>query len=155
MGFNPLLSVAAVLLFDGIFAAFGAVGTPLIAGLKTPLGLTDKETADTAVYSAWMLTATSFMLMGFKFHIYKQLQGDLQEKKQVLLLLLMAVVPMIIFAYLVPEYSSILAAVSMLLLSVVFFMKRKTNVNFKAWFPYLVLVALLLLPKLIAPLNTC
>lgn len=154
MGFNPLLSVAAVLLFDGLFAAFGAVGTPLIAGLKTPLELTEAAIANTAIYSVWMLAAASIVVLVFILRMYKKAEGPLERKKHVVLLLGMAILPMILFAYLLPEFSTILASVSMLLLSVLYFTRGKTNINAKAWMPYLVLVILLLLPKLIAPLSS-
>ena len=49
MGFSPALSITAVLLFNGLFAASGAVGTPVTVGLVGPLGL-EPETV-TRVYT--------------------------------------------------------------------------------------------------------
>lgn len=40
MGFDAVLSVAVVLMFDGLFALFGAVGTPLLTGMQLFKGAT-------------------------------------------------------------------------------------------------------------------
>ena len=42
LGYNAVLAVAVVLLFNGLFAIFGAVGTPLNIGMQVPLQLGDK-----------------------------------------------------------------------------------------------------------------
>lgn len=153
MGFQPLLSVAAVLLFNGFFAAFGAVGTPLLAGLKLPLLLDEITTAHTAVYTAWILLAAGVLLIIAITRMYQQQEGTIKAKGLVLLLVLSAFTPYVLFAYLLPEFATILSSVSMLVISIAVVAKNKKDLQLKPWLPYLSLVVLLLLPKLFAPLN--
>ncbi|MDX5348618.1 MAG: L-lactate permease, partial [Hymenobacteraceae bacterium] len=153
MGYQPLTAVTAVLLFDGLFAAFGAVGTPLLAGLKFTLNLDDAVTAQTGVYAAWLLVAAGVVVTVAVIWLYRKTEGAVNSWSGILLMFVSAFVPFVFFAYWLPEFATILASVLMLLVSVLVFTKGKPNINLKAWLPYLVLVLLLLLPKVIAPLN--
>ncbi|HSI90881.1 MAG TPA: L-lactate permease, partial [Adhaeribacter sp.] len=153
MGFRPLFSVVSVLLLDGFFAAFGAVGTPLLAGLALPLNLTDAVTAAIAINAAWMLAAAALPVLGFIAWQYQQQENQIGQKGTVLVLFAAAIIPFVGFAYLVPEFTTILASVSMLVISVLIVTGGKPRLDLKPWLPYAGLVVLLLLPKLIAPLG--
>lgn len=153
MGYHPLLSVACVLLFDGLFAAFGAVGTPLMAGLKVPLGLLEREVMESAVYASVLLVLAAVILLYFVARMYRKSEGEIKMKKWILLLYACALVPYVVSAFLFAELSTILASVVMLLVAVLIFYTKKSGADFRAWLPYGTLVILLLLPKLIAPLS--
>ena len=60
MGYPPVLSIAVVLLIDGFFAVSGAVGTPVIAGLELPLGLS----AET-VSAVYRVATLAIFVVGF------------------------------------------------------------------------------------------
>jgi lactate permease len=160
MGFNPLLSVISVLLIDGLMAAFGAVGTPLLAGLQANLKLTDPIIQRTAVYTSCMLSVAGIIIIWFIGRLYEKEENRIGNKLNLLFMFCSTFIPMVLFSFLWPEFSTILASVSMLLLCLIYFTITKTNkdkerrtFNISAWLPYLSLVALLLLPKIIHSLN--
>jgi lactate permease len=154
MGYAPLLSVTTVLLADGIFAVLGAVGTPLIAGLKLPLSLSDADTTSTAFLAVSWLMPAALVVAFFTWRYYKKQENEEVHVIRMIFLWLFALVPLLIFAYLIPEYATVLAAAFMLMISVVFLRDRSKPFRLGPWVPYLVLVLLLLLPKMIPFLNT-
>src|SRR5690606_30374783 len=70
LGFNAVLSVAVVLVFDGLFSMFGAVGTPLLTGLQIPLELSNVEVKNIAVLSAFTGVLVVAVLILFIFRMF-------------------------------------------------------------------------------------
>jgi lactate permease len=62
--------------------------------------------------------------------------------------------PLIGFSFFAGEFSVILAALCMLILSALLLKKGGQRLELKPWVPYLVLIGLLLLPKLVAPVKS-
>src|SRR5690606_13506335 len=108
MGFDAVLSVAVVLLFDGLFASFGAVGTPLITGLQFPLQLSDTDNQNIGFLSASLGIAVFFVLLFSIFSIYKRRHGALKFKRKITYLFLSFAFPYFLFAYFAPELATVL-----------------------------------------------
>lgn len=153
MGFNAILSVSVVLLFDGLFALFGAVGTPLITGMQLPLGLSNDQVAQIGLLSAVTVVLAGILIMFFIFRLFSRYHAPLQHKKEVWILYTFFSMPYCILAYLVPELATVLSAGIMLLAAVFYLKERNTKLNLRPWIPYATLALLLLLPKLWNPLN--
>lgn len=153
MGFDAVLSVSVVLLFDGIFALFGAVGTPVLVGLQLPLNLLPVQVQQISFLSAVLGVVSGIVLLLFIFRLFKQYQSPVKNKGRVFLLFLFFSVPFCIFAYWIPELATVLAAMLMLLASIFYLKQPGTRLNLKPWLPYLLLAVLLLLPKLFKPLG--
>ena len=153
MGYDAVLSVAVVLLFDGLFASFGAVGTPIITGLQFPLNLSDADSQNIALISAALGIVVFFVLLFAIFSIYKRRHGALEFKTKIIYLYLAFAFPYFFFAYLAPELATVLAALIMLCIAVLYLKSPNTAINFKPWIPYAVLALLLLLPKIFYPLS--
>jgi lactate permease len=64
------------------------------------------------------------------------------------------IVPFIGFTFFASEFSVILAALCMLVLSAAILKKGGQRIAYKPWLPYLALIILLLLPKLVVPLKS-
>jgi len=153
MGFNAILSVAVVLLFDGLFAYFGAVGTPIITGLQFPLNLSDTDNQYIALISASLGIVVFFVLLFFIFSIYKRRHGPLAYKRKIIFLYLSFAFPFFFFAYFAPELATVLAALIMLSFAVLYLKPNNASIDFKPWIPYAVLALLLLLPKIFYPIS--
>lgn len=153
MGFNAVLSVAVVLLFDGIFASFGAVGTPIITGLQFPLQLSDVDNQNIGLISAFLGIVVFFVLLFFTFYIYRRRHGALEYKRKIIYLYLSFSFPYFFFAYFATELATVLAALIMLLFALLYLKPQNTTINFRPWTPYAVLALLLLLPKIFYPLS--
>ncbi len=153
MGFNAVLSVSVVLLFDGLFAVFGAVGTPLLTGLQLPLGLSGEEVQQIGLISAVTGALVQVFVIFFIFRMFAGRQQPVEHKGKVLLLYSFFAVPFCVFGYFVPDLATVLAALSMLIISVLYLRTTGSKPDFRPWLPYAVLAVLLLLPKLFYPLN--
>lgn len=153
LGFSAVLSVSVVLLFDGMVALFGAVGTPILIGLQVPLGLSSGEVSNIGILAALMIALAGVVVLLLVFRMVAKEHGPLEHKKKVLVLYAFFAVPFCIFAWLVPELATILGALSMLGLSVLYLGRGKSKIDLKPWLPYGVLALLLLLPKLWEPLR--
>ncbi len=153
MGFNAVLSVSVVLLFDGLFALFGAVGTPLLTGLQMPLQLAPQQVQSIGFTAAVIGVVVQAVVLVFIFRMFSRLQNPVQNKGAVLLLFSFFALPFCLFAWFVPDLATVLAALSMLALSIVFLKQKEGKLNLSPWLPYGLLAILLLLPKLIPPLN--
>lgn len=153
MGFNAVLSVAVVLLFDGLFAIFGAVGTPILTGLQLPLELTNLEVQQIGFTAAVIGVIVQFFILFAVFRMFAQLQDPVQHKKKILLLFAFFALPFCLFAWFVPDLATVLAALVMLVLSVFYLKGDKGKINLRPWLPYGILAFLLLLPKLFTTLN--
>ncbi|WP_181306249.1 L-lactate permease [Rufibacter sp. XAAS-G3-1] len=153
MGFNAVLSVSVVLLFDGVFSMFGAIGTPLLTGLQLPLHLSDSAVKTIALFSAVASVLAMYGLFFFVFRQFDHYKIPLQHKKQVYLLFSFFAVPFCFLAWLIPEMATVLAALVMLGLSVIYLKGYRKRLNLRCWLPYALLAVLLLLPKLFNPLH--
>ncbi|MFO7720404.1 MAG: L-lactate permease [Gillisia sp.] len=153
MGFNAVLSVSVVLLFDGLFAIFGAVGTPIITGLQLPLDLTHDQVQQIGFTAAVIGIIVQFFILFAIFRMFAQMQNPIQHKGKILLLFTFFALPFCLFAWLVPDLATILAALVMLILSIFYLKGDKGKINLRPWLPYGILAILLLLPKLSDPLN--
>jgi len=145
-GYSPVLSVAVVLLLDGIFAFAGALGTPVQAGLQLPLSLTN--------YTVEMLYRNSGLLMFFAaipilFYIYKIVAKEDKNQQFTTPAILSAFIllPMVALAGILKELTGIVASLLMALMCYVLLFKQK-KLDWKPWLPYVILVVLLFLPRL-------
>ncbi|AHM62279.1 L-lactate transport [Flammeovirgaceae bacterium 311] len=153
MGFEAVLSVSVVLLFDGLFALFGAVGTPVLIGLQVPLQLSPHQVQQISLLAAGLGVLASSVILLFIFRLFAASHAPLQHKGKVVLLYLFFAVPFCLFAYLIAELATVLAALLMLALSIWYLKRRDTRIDLSPWLPYLLLAILLLLPKLFNPLS--
>jgi lactate permease len=154
LGFEAVLSVAVVLLFDGLFAIFGAVGTPLLTGLQVPLGLTDADTRQIAWMAAGINVVAGVLVLWLVFRMVARSHGELQHRRHVVLLYGFIAVPFLLLAWLAAELATVLAALTMLALSVLYLKQKGVAVNLRPWLPYAALAVLLLLPRLSTELRT-
>ncbi|SIR22989.1 L-lactate permease [Pontibacter lucknowensis] len=148
LGFDAVLSVAVVLLFDGLFAIFGAVGTPLLTGLQVPLGLPDAAIRDIAWMAAGINVLVGLLILWLVFRMVVRSHGDLKHRRQVLLLYLFIALPFLLLAWLAAELATVLASLTMLGLSVLYLRQKNVKIDLKPWLPYALLAIMLLLPKL-------
>lgn len=153
MGFNAVLSVSVVLLFDGLFAIFGAVGTPILTGLQLPLDLTNSQVQQIGFTAAVIGIIVQFFILFAIFRMFAKMQDPLQHKGKILLLFAFFAIPFCLFAWFVPDLATVLAALVMLILSIFYLKGKEGKINLQPWLPYGVLAILLLLPKLFSPLN--
>jgi lactate permease len=152
LGYSPILSVSVVLLLDGLFAAFGAVGTPMYAGLVIPLELSLSETALIERFAAIILAITGYLIMFFIIKLHNK-EGDNKYQKEIFLMYSFFAIPFVIFSFFAGELTTILAAVAMVIISILFFYRKGRRVELKPWLPYGLLIILMLLPKIILPLR--
>jgi len=147
LGYSPLLSISVVLLIDGLFAITGAVGTPVIAGLETPLGLQPEQVTEIYTWAAIAIAAGGLVVMGF-IHRYlgNETEGKLGWQGWVLFLSLM--LPYTLLAGQFKELTGIISALIMAGIAYFFIFTQK-RLPLRPWTPYWLLVVLLLLPKLI------
>ncbi|MDX5480406.1 MAG: L-lactate permease, partial [Hymenobacteraceae bacterium] len=137
----------------GLFALFGAVGTPILVGLQVPLGLTGEEVKAIGITAALLVIPAGLLVLLLVFRMVARQHGPLEHKRQVLVLYTFIAVPFLLFAWLAPELATVFGALVMLGLSVLYLKKPKTRLDLRPWLPYAVLALLLLLPKLFSPLR--
>ncbi|MFD3000368.1 L-lactate permease [Pontibacter toksunensis] len=106
LGFSAVLSVSVVLLFDGLVALFGAVGTPVLIGMQAPLGLSAGEVNTIGMIAAFMVVLAGLLVLLLVFRMVAREYGPLEHKKQVLLLYTFFAIPFCVFAWLVPELAT-------------------------------------------------
>jgi len=150
MGYAPVSSIAVVLLFDGLLAISGAIGTPVTAGLAAPLGLSvPQEQSIYFIASILMLIAGAVLLL----FINKDLNNvDHDAKRGSWKLLLSLFIPFVAISFFLQDISGVIASAILGIISYSFlFTNRKINWN--PWLPYGVLILILLLPKIISPLS--
>lgn len=86
-GVKPaVLAVSVVLLFDGLFSAFGAVGSPLAAGLQGPLGLAAADVKTIGLTAAILLSVAGLLVLWFEFRLLRRVPEPLAHRRQVLVL---------------------------------------------------------------------
>jgi lactate permease len=153
LGFNPYFAVSAVLLFNGLFAVFGAVGIPLYAGLVLPLGLPPEEIIIIERLGAVFTGGSGYLVLWFVMKLYEKFHAPMKYKAKVFLMYTFFVVPFIIFSFFAGELTAILTAMAMMILSVLYLYKGEEKINLQPWIPYAGLVVLMLLPKIYSPLS--
>ncbi|OGX85408.1 L-lactate transport [Hymenobacter lapidarius] len=155
LGYEAVLAVSVVLLFDGLFAVFGAVGTPLTAGLQGPLGLAAADVKTIGLLAAGLLTLAGLLVLWFVFRLVSRAQGLLAHRWQVLVLYGLLMLPFCALAALAPELATVFGALLMLGLAVPYLRSPGTpRLDLRPWLPYAALALLLLLPKLLPPLRS-
>jgi lactate permease len=152
LGYNAVLAVSVVLLLNGLFAVFGAVGIPLNSGLKIPLNLTAENVMMIERYSAFIIAVTGYLIMWFIFKLYEKRHAKMEHKKKVAILYSFIAVPLVLFSFFAGELTTILAATTMMILSIIYLYRGKEKINLKPWLPYGLLILLMLLPKIIPAL---
>lgn len=153
LGFEAVLAVSVVLLFDGLFSVFGAVGTPLTAGLLEPLGLATTDVKSISLLAAGLLSVAGLLVLWFVFRLMRRAQEPLAHRRQVLVLYGLLMVPFCLLAGLAPELATVFGALVMLGLAVPYLRQPGPGLDLRPWLPYAGLAMLLLLPKLLPPLR--
>lgn len=155
MGYEALLSVSVVLLFDCLFSMFGAVGTPIISGLQIPLMLDHVAVQKISFYAALFIAFVGMMLVIFIFRDVNKQKGltGTGNKKELTLMYLFFAIPYCTFAWFAPELASVMGALMLLLLSVWYLKDKGEQMDLIPWIPYTLLALMLLLPKLWAGLR--
>ncbi|GAB3200923.1 lactate permease [Pontibacter aydingkolensis] len=154
LGFDAVLSVSVVLLFDGLFALFGAVGTPILIGLQLPLNLSAAEVQAIGIIAALMISITGLLVLWLVFRMVNRQHAPMVYKRQVAVLYTFIILPFCAMAWFAPELATVFSALAMLGLSVLYLrQKGSAAINLWPWLPYAVLALLLLLPKLFWPLK--
>ncbi|GAA4307833.1 L-lactate permease [Nibribacter koreensis] len=153
MGYNGLVSVSIVLLFDGLFAMFGAVGTPLITGLQMPLHLLPDQVQRIGFLAAVLGVVVQGILLLFVFRLLAKAGAPVQYKGKILVLYLFFAIPFCVFAWVATDLATVLASITMLVLSVFYLKDKNARLDLRPWLPYAVLAGLLVLPKIWTPLR--
>ncbi len=153
MGYGALLSVSVVLLLNGIFAVFGAVGTPIIAGLELPLGLAPNDINRVGQWGAMLMAAAGAVVMVGIFRLYVQLDSRMHFVRPVSIMYGLFAVSVIAFSFITRELPSVLGVVVMLAGAIALLYRGEGAIAWRPWVPYIVLVLLLLLPKFSADLR--
>lgn len=151
MGFSPVYSVSSVLLFDGLFALAGAVGTPVAAGFELPLGLDPLMVKTIYRYSGYFMALAGIPLFYFVIksgrHEMRQINNYIPWLQYTFILLPFGLLSGVLY-----EISGISAALVFAILNYLIFFQNK-NPDLKPWIPYWVLVGLLVIPKMIPLLE--
>jgi len=153
LGFDARLAVAVVLLMNGVVAIAGAVGTPVLTGLEIPLGLARDTVSEVYLLAGIIISLVGLVVMWFVVRLYGRHAGTPTHRPQIFMMYAFFAAPLVLFAWLAGEFSIILAALCMLILSGIVLKKGKEKIAWKPWLPYLALIVLLLLPRLIGPLQ--
>ena len=146
LGFSAIRSIATVLLIDGLFAVSGAIGTPVTAGLEGPLSLSPELVGAIYLYAALGMAISG---LGILFAIQREMKAELRSGPAfhwgIYLAVMLPFAAMSVFA---KELTGVLASVCLAVISYLFFFTNR-RLALRHWMPYLFLVGLLLLPKLI------
>lgn len=146
LGFSPGLSIAVVLLIDGFFAVSGAVGTPVIAGLQTPLNLSANSVSQIYLYATLSLLVAGVSVFFFIYKFLRQDEGKAPGKSGWILYLAI-MIPFFVLSSFLLELSGLVAAIFMAAVAYIFLFQNK-KIPWQPWTPYLFLVLLLLIPKI-------
>jgi lactate permease len=150
MGFSPALSVATVLLFNGLFAVSGAIGTPVLVGLQQPLGLADDAVGRIYLVAGWGVAMASVGVMALVSRQVRR-ETDAAVPRQAWAMLAVMMLSYALLAPFLRELTGIAAAGVLAAYGFVFVFENR-RISLWPWLPYGVLVALLLLPKVVPPL---
>lgn len=151
LGYSAGLSIALVLLIDGLFAVSGAVGTPVIAGLETPLGLESATIGRVYAYGSVAVALSGLVIMGFVYRYLRQ-ESDEGFSWTGWKLFAAIMLPYLLLAPWLRELTGVVAAVILGAFAYAFVFQN-WRISWQPWVPYWVLVGLLLLPKLMPPFG--
>jgi lactate permease len=150
MGFSAPLCIAAVLLFNGLFAVSGAVGTPVTLGLAQPLDLPPATVTRVYAVAGVGVALAAVPVMAL---VRRQVAAETGAPAPRSGWAMLGVV-MVAYAALAPWLKELtgIAAAGLLagFCAAAVFTDRRFVV--RPWVPYFVLVALLFLPKVVPPL---
>lgn len=150
LGFSPVLSIVVVLLFDGLFAITGAIGTPVIAGFSNSLDLTPNQIQYIYVYASCFMVVSGCIILFFVQKFVKKEHPKISGHSWKLFFSI--ALPYVILSFFLQELTGVVASIIMGIFAYLFlFTNRK--LEWKPWIPYLILVLLLLLPKFIEPIK--
>lgn len=147
LGYEALVAVAVVLLFDGLFGIFGAVGTPLLTGLQVPLHLPMDQMQTIGLIAALVGVVVMGALLLFIFKFLAMAGTPVRHKKQALVLYLFFAIPFCLYAWFITDLATVLAALTMLVLSVFYLKDKSAKLDLRPWLPYAMLATLLMVPK--------
>ncbi len=147
MGYDALLSVSVVLLLNGIFAVFGAVGTPITAGLELPLDLAPDDIDRVARLAAALMALVGTVMMAGIFRLYTRLDSRMAFVRPISLMYGLFAVSVVAFSFISRELPTVLAVIVMLVGAIALLYRGEGRIDLRPWWPYAVLVLLLLLPK--------
>ncbi|MEP3836020.1 MAG: L-lactate permease [Algibacter sp.] len=151
LGFSPITSIVVVLLIDGLFAITGAVGTPVIAGFEGTLDLSDDQIRKIYFYASCFMIVSGSIILFFIENILKK-QGYKKGTHGWKLFFCIAI-PYVCLSYFLKELTGVVASAIMGVFAY-FFLFTNRKLAWKPWFPYVILIVLLLLPKIIPPLKS-
>lgn len=170
IGFNPIIAAVLALIGDSTSVSFGAVGTPLIIGLAD-------VNVDQALVASYITFIDLFsgvfvpFMIASMYIFFTQKEGRFKQVKEVLPWTLYVGILYSLTAYLIAnfvlfEITSILSPIIVLVIVSYTTMKgflvpdfntiesKKIDGLFTAWIPYIIVVVLLLITRLIGPLKT-
>ncbi|MEM9985169.1 MAG: L-lactate permease [Bacteroidota bacterium] len=146
LGFSAIRSIATVLLIDGLFAVSGAIGTPVTAGLEAPLSLDPELVASIYLYASVGMAIAG---MGVVLSVQREMKAELKAGQAFPWKIYLALMlPFAGFSYVAQDLTGVLASVCLAVISYLFLFTNR-RLALRPWLPYLFLVGLLLLPKLI------
>lgn len=147
LGYNPINSIASVLLIDGLFAIAGAVGTPVTAGFETPLQLSKNSVGNIYLISSGMVFVSGIIPLIF---INKSIgkEGQILTTRHGFIIYLVLMLAFFITSWFLKELSGLIASIVLAIFSYFLLFKNK-NLYWRPWVPYWLLVFLLLIPKII------
>lgn len=150
MGYSPVLSISVVLLVNGICAISGAIGTPVSAGLATPLALDVAAIPKIYFYSASaiFLAATVVFFFIRRFMIA---EGHNTSSGSAWIMLFFLTIPLLLLSAVLQELIGLISAVIMALCSFLLLFKNR-RIDGSPWLPYVMLIVLLLLPRIFSGL---
>ncbi|MDO9551198.1 L-lactate permease [Rhodonellum sp.] len=124
LGYSPLLSIAVVLLIDGLFAMAGAVGTPVTAGFQIPLNLQIDAVSNIYLYSTGGMFLAGIVILVFIL-IFLKRETFVNNQSYAWILYFAIMVPMVLVSFYLRELTGIIAAVVMAGVSYIFLFKNK------------------------------
>ncbi len=150
MGFPAVMSISAVLLIDGLFAVAGAVGTPVAAGFVAPLGLSSELAQEIYRYAAPAVAIAGLLILWYINRFLLGKNGVSIKYSWPIYLSLM--LPFAGLSYYLTELTGVVSAIIMGAVCYIFFFTNK-KLDWQCWLPYILLVGILLLPKLMPSLG--
>lgn len=154
MGYPVITSVAIVLLFDGVFAVFGALGTPLLGGLQPLLMLPQDQLMEVGRLASYGMAPIGLLVCMAAMVLFRSAQKPVSLPwPKVLLMYGLYLVGMMLGAQFSLELPSVLGGLLLLAGTILLFRQKGAQLSWKEWMPYIGLVLVLLLPKLSLPLS--
>jgi lactate permease len=150
LGYAPGVSIVVVLLFNGLFAITGAVGTPVVVGLEHPLRLSGEQVGLVYRYASGMMVVSGSVVLYAVQRIMRQ--EGLGAHRYGWIFFGIIAVPFVLLSGYLRELTGVVAAA---ILGLVSYAMLFTNKKLDAipLLPYGFLLFVLMLPKAIPPLD--